>query len=136
MINKGLKLTGPQHLVQKLGPAAFGELYLQIKFVPTGHPGTSPAPEVTEDLAAILKAENELIKGTLKFNVIHAKGLVAEDKKPKNIEAICKIKIPGVKDSISVPEGTKGDKPLWDFKKDVKLAVSKKVDFIKISKFF
>lgn len=132
MANKAYKLTGPQHLVQKFGPAAFGEIYLQIKFVSAGMATSDPDPEILEDLQAIIQQERELIKGDLKFYVIHAKNLVKENSKPKDIEAVCRIKIPTMKDAVS-EKAKPGDKPVWNFKKEVRIALAKSVCHLKIS---
>jgi len=122
------KLTGPIQLVQKHGPNAFGEIYLQIKYLPLGAEDSGPEPELIEDLEAILKKENELIKGDLKFSVLHAKGLVKEDQKNKNIEALCKVTIPTVKEATS--SKAKSDMPVWNFTKDFRISIPRSVSLV------
>lgn len=125
-MNKSFKLTGPQHLIQKQGPTGFGDIYLQIKYVPVGGKNEGPEPDVLENIQAIIQKEKELIKGVLKFNIIHAKGLVKEDKKYKDLDTLCKVKIPTVKE-ISTPSVKQGDKPVWKFNKEVRIAIPQKV---------
>lgn len=116
-------------MIQKHGPAGFGDIYLQIKYVPVGGENVGPEPEVTENIQAIIQKEKELIKGVLKFNIIHAKGLVKEDKKYKDLDTKCKVIIPTLKE-ISTPSVKQGDKPLWNFKKEARIAIPQSVRLI------
>ena len=87
------------------------------------------SPEVTENLEAMLQKERELIKGDLKFYIIHAKNLVKENSKPKDIDAVCRVKIPTMKETVSA-RAKPGDKPVWDFKKEVRIAIQKNVRYL------
>lgn len=82
-----------------------------------------------ENIDEIVAKENEQIKGTLYLNVLHAKKIVHENKKPNDIDSCIKLTIPTVKEiKTSETKQTKNtETPIFNFKKELKLALKKDV---------
>lgn len=77
-INKVFELSGPSKLKDKLKLKNFGQIYLQMLFLPEGEEMTTREPELIEDIDKLSKqAETE---GTLLVNAVHAKDLMRNDK--------------------------------------------------------
>lgn len=75
-INDYIPLIGPSNLAKKLEFAGgFGEIYVQAQFTKDNEPGDSKEPIIKEDIALLIKKEQEIITGSLKINVIHGRDI-------------------------------------------------------------
>jgi len=102
-------LNGPENLKKRPEfSQGFGEIYLQGRFLKEGEVDDGKTAPVLEDIQAIIAAENEAVKGTLRIVVVHAKKLFPG----KQIGPYCKVFLN--KTQVGKTESQKkNSNPIW-----------------------
>jgi hypothetical protein len=115
-INKVFEMSGPSKLKEKLKLKNFGNIYVQMLFLPDGEKQTPKEPALVEDIVQLAKEAE--VKGTLLVNVVHAKDLMRNDKPyfgggPGSSDPFVRVKWPnGNESKTKARDGT--ITPVWN----------------------
>lgn len=101
-----------------------GQIYLQIKFVDDPTKKDEPVPDVTDNIEAQLKEEQEKITGTLKVRVAHATKLLPVDNDSTTSDPFVQVIYAGT--TVKSNHKSKTLNPIWNFTSDIKFSVLKK----------
>lgn len=126
IIDDSFKLVGPQHLYNKHHEEEFGQVYVQVKYLPPGQNDDGVEPPVKVNIEDIIKKEQELIKGVLNINILHGKNLCMESVSYDDIDSFVSLKVPKLSEQKSETKKNT-DKPQWNFKKQFNISLRKNV---------
>ena len=108
-MNGYIPLIGPSDLAKKLQfSKGFGEIYVQAQFAKDGVPADSSEPEVKENIADLIKRDQEMVTGNLKINVIHGRNIYPI----ATIKPYCEIHFHGKK-IFTTDTKQKTNDPIW-----------------------
>jgi len=109
-VNGYIPLIGPSDLVNKPQFAkGFGEIYVQAQFARDGYPADSSEPEVKENIADLIKRDQEMVSGNLTINVIHGRNIYPVS---TTIKPYCEIHFKGKK-IFTTDTKQKTNNPIW-----------------------